>query len=105
VLLNGGFYHLSQVVNCVKTFDRNMQHGKTRAVEFAMNEAVSLNMYFFIRAYSDAKAQIAAFIYATHPFELVGAQLAGNLKLAFVVDKETGLALLLTHVIFSSRAC
>ena len=82
-----------------------MQHGKTRAVEFALNEAVSLNTQFFIRAYFDAKAQIAALIYATHPLELVGAQPAGNLKLAFVVDKETGLALLLTHVISSSRAC
>jgi acetylornithine deacetylase/succinyl-diaminopimelate desuccinylase-like protein len=54
-----------------------------------MNEAVSLNTYFFIMAYSDEKAQIAVFIYATHALELVGTQLARNLKLAFVVDEET----------------
>jgi len=39
---------------------------------------------------ADAKAQISAFIYAVHTLELAGIQLAGNLKLAFVVDEETG---------------
>jgi succinyl-diaminopimelate desuccinylase len=39
---------------------------------------------------ADAKAQIAAFIYAAHALELAGIRLAGNLKLAFVVDEETG---------------
>ena len=39
---------------------------------------------------ADAKAQIAAFIYAAHAMELAGIQLAGSLKLAFVVDEETG---------------
>ncbi len=66
-----------------------MQHGKTRALEYAMNEAVPLNTYFFIMAYSDANAQIAAFIYATHVLELVGIQLVENLKLAFVVNEES----------------
>jgi len=39
---------------------------------------------------ADAKAQIAAFIYAAHALELAGMQLAGNLTLAFVVDEESG---------------
>src|SRR5436305_6867579 len=39
---------------------------------------------------ADAKAQIAAFIYAAHALELAGVRLAGNLTLAFVVDEETG---------------
>lgn len=39
---------------------------------------------------ADAKAQIAAFIYAAHALELAGVHLAGNLTLAFVVDEESG---------------
>ena len=39
---------------------------------------------------ADAKAQIAAFIYAAHALELAGVRLMGNLILAFVVDEETG---------------
>lgn len=39
---------------------------------------------------ADAKAQIAAFIYAARALELAGIRLAGNLTLAFVVDEETG---------------
>src|SRR5215469_3144526 len=39
---------------------------------------------------ADAKAQIAAFIYAVHALHTVGVTLAGDLTLAFVVDEETG---------------
>lgn len=39
---------------------------------------------------ADAKAQIAAFIYAVHTLDLAGIAFAGTLKLAFVVDEETG---------------
>jgi len=39
---------------------------------------------------ADAKAQIAAFIYAAYALQQAGVQLAGNLTLAFVVDEETG---------------
>src|SRR6266700_745078 len=39
---------------------------------------------------ADAKAQIAAFLYAVRALQLAGIQLAGTLKLAFVVDQETG---------------
>jgi acetylornithine deacetylase/succinyl-diaminopimelate desuccinylase-like protein len=39
---------------------------------------------------ADAKAQIAAFIYAVHTLDLAGIELAGTLKLAFVCDEETG---------------
>ncbi|QBD74924.1 M20 family peptidase [Ktedonosporobacter rubrisoli] len=39
---------------------------------------------------ADAKAQIAAFIYALRALDLAGIELAGTLKLAFVVDEETG---------------
>src|SRR5256885_330106 len=39
---------------------------------------------------ADAKAQIAAFIYAAHALELAGVRLVGNLTLAFVADEETG---------------
>jgi acetylornithine deacetylase/succinyl-diaminopimelate desuccinylase-like protein len=39
---------------------------------------------------ADAKAQIAAFIYAAHALQRAGIQLAGALTLAFVVDEETG---------------
>jgi succinyl-diaminopimelate desuccinylase len=39
---------------------------------------------------ADAKAQIAAFMYATRILDLAGIELAGTLKLAFVVDEETG---------------
>jgi succinyl-diaminopimelate desuccinylase len=39
---------------------------------------------------ADAKAQIAAFIYAAHALEMAGVDLAGTLKLAFVCDEETG---------------
>lgn len=39
---------------------------------------------------ADAKAQIAAFLYAVHALHLAGVQLAGNLLLAFVVDEEVG---------------
>lgn len=39
---------------------------------------------------ADAKAQIAAFIYAAHALELASVRLAGNLTLAFIVDEETG---------------
>jgi succinyl-diaminopimelate desuccinylase len=39
---------------------------------------------------ADAKAQIAAFVYAVHALHLAGIQLAGNLLLAFVVDEEVG---------------
>jgi acetylornithine deacetylase/succinyl-diaminopimelate desuccinylase-like protein len=37
---------------------------------------------------ADAKAQIAAFIYAVHALDLAGLEFAGTLKLAFVVDEE-----------------
>jgi acetylornithine deacetylase/succinyl-diaminopimelate desuccinylase-like protein len=39
---------------------------------------------------ADAKAQIAAFIYAAHALQRAGIPLAGALTLAFVVDEETG---------------
>ncbi len=39
---------------------------------------------------ADAKAQIAAFIYAVRALQIAGVELAGTLKLAFVVDEETG---------------
>ncbi len=39
---------------------------------------------------ADAKAQIAAFIYAAHALQRAGIQLAGTLTLAFVVDEEAG---------------
>jgi acetylornithine deacetylase/succinyl-diaminopimelate desuccinylase-like protein len=39
---------------------------------------------------ADAKAQIAAFIYAAHALHLANIPLAGNLQLAFVVDEEVG---------------
>jgi len=39
---------------------------------------------------ADAKAQIAAFIYAAHALREAGITLAGNITLAFVVDEETG---------------
>jgi succinyl-diaminopimelate desuccinylase len=39
---------------------------------------------------ADAKAQIAAFIYAVHALHLVDISLAGNILLAFVVDEEVG---------------
>lgn len=39
---------------------------------------------------ADAKAQIAAMIYAAHALQKVGIELAGNLTLAFVVDEESG---------------
>ncbi|MGH2481048.1 MAG: M20 family metallopeptidase, partial [Ktedonobacteraceae bacterium] len=39
---------------------------------------------------ADAKAQIAAFIYAIHALHLANIHLAGNLLLAFVVDEEVG---------------
>ena len=39
---------------------------------------------------ADAKAQIAAFLYAIYALHLTGIQLAGNLLLAFVVDEEFG---------------
>jgi succinyl-diaminopimelate desuccinylase len=39
---------------------------------------------------ADAKAQIAAFVYAARALDLAGITLSGTLKLAFVVDEETG---------------
>jgi succinyl-diaminopimelate desuccinylase len=39
---------------------------------------------------ADAKAQIAAFMYAVRALEIDGIELAGTLKLAFVCDEETG---------------
>ena len=39
---------------------------------------------------ADAKAQIAAFIYAVHILHQLGINLAGRVTLAFVVDEETG---------------
>ncbi len=39
---------------------------------------------------ADAKAQIAAMIYAVHAVQRAGIELAGNLMLAFVVDEESG---------------
>lgn len=39
---------------------------------------------------ADAKAQIAAFLYAVYALHQAGVQLAGNLLLAFVVDEEVG---------------
>jgi succinyl-diaminopimelate desuccinylase len=39
---------------------------------------------------ADAKAQIAAFIYAAYALHKLGINLAGHLTLAFVVDEETG---------------
>ena len=39
---------------------------------------------------ADAKAEIAAFIYAIHALLKVGLRLSGTLILAFVVDEETG---------------
>ena len=39
---------------------------------------------------ADAKAQIAAFIYALHALRKAGLTLAGNVTLAFVVDEEAG---------------
>ncbi len=39
---------------------------------------------------ADAKAQIAAFVYAVHALQQAGISLPGNVKLAFVVDEETG---------------
>jgi len=39
---------------------------------------------------ADAKAQIAAFIFATSALRRAGVKLKGNLKLAFVVDEESG---------------
>lgn len=39
---------------------------------------------------ADAKAQIAAFVYAVHALRLAGVRLKGHLKLAFVVDEESG---------------
>ncbi len=39
---------------------------------------------------ADAKAQIAAFMYAARTLDLTGVTLAGTMKLAFVVDEETG---------------
>ncbi len=39
---------------------------------------------------ADAKAQIAAFLYAIHALHQADIQLAGNLLLAFVVDEEVG---------------
>jgi acetylornithine deacetylase/succinyl-diaminopimelate desuccinylase-like protein len=39
---------------------------------------------------ADAKAQIAAFMYAARTLDLAGIELAGTVKLAFVVDEETG---------------
>src|SRR6266851_2488078 len=39
---------------------------------------------------ADAKAQIAAFIYATYALQRVGIKLSGTLTLAFVVDEEAG---------------
>lgn len=39
---------------------------------------------------ADAKAQIAAFIYAAQAFLRAGIQFSGTLTLAFVVDEETG---------------
>jgi acetylornithine deacetylase/succinyl-diaminopimelate desuccinylase-like protein len=39
---------------------------------------------------ADAKAQIAAFVYAAHALRQVGISLAGGVTLAFVVDEEPG---------------
>jgi acetylornithine deacetylase/succinyl-diaminopimelate desuccinylase-like protein len=39
---------------------------------------------------ADAKAQIAAFIYATHALRKAGIHLTGGVTLAFVVDEEPG---------------
>ena len=39
---------------------------------------------------ADAKAQIAAFIYALHALRKAGITIAGNVTLAFVVDEEAG---------------
>jgi acetylornithine deacetylase/succinyl-diaminopimelate desuccinylase-like protein len=39
---------------------------------------------------ADAKAQIAAFMYAARMLDLAGITLAGTMKLVFVVDEETG---------------
>ena len=39
---------------------------------------------------ADAKAQIAAFVYALHALRQVGITLAGGITLAFVVDEEPG---------------
>jgi succinyl-diaminopimelate desuccinylase len=39
---------------------------------------------------ADAKAQIAAFIYAAHALRSGGVRLTGHLSLAFVVDEESG---------------
>jgi succinyl-diaminopimelate desuccinylase len=39
---------------------------------------------------ADAKAQIAAFVYATHALRKAGINLAGGVTLAFVVDEEPG---------------
>ena len=39
---------------------------------------------------ADGKAQIAAFMYAVRTLEFAGIELGGRVKLAFVVDEETG---------------
>jgi acetylornithine deacetylase/succinyl-diaminopimelate desuccinylase-like protein len=39
---------------------------------------------------ADAKAQIAAFLYAVQAVQQIGIELAGTLTVAFVVDEETG---------------
>jgi len=39
---------------------------------------------------ADAKAQIAAFMYAVRTLQIADVELAGTIKLAFVVDEETG---------------
>jgi acetylornithine deacetylase/succinyl-diaminopimelate desuccinylase-like protein len=48
---------------------------------------------------ADAKAQIAAFVYATRTLREAGITLAGNVTLAFVVDEEPGGMLTLRYAV------
>ncbi|HZU70486.1 MAG TPA: M20/M25/M40 family metallo-hydrolase [Ktedonobacteraceae bacterium] len=93
----------SQRPNVLCSFPGSEQNGKTLVLTTHMDTVEPSQNYtrnpwgaqlkggrLYGLGAADAKAQIAAFIYAIDAVLKVGLRLSGNLILAFVVDEETG---------------
>lgn len=93
----------SQRPNVLCSFPGSEQNGKTLVLTTHMDTVEPSKNYtrdpweahledgkLYGLGVADAKAQIAAFIYAIHALLKVGLRLSGTLILAFVVDEETG---------------
>jgi succinyl-diaminopimelate desuccinylase len=93
----------SQRPNVLCSFPGSAQNGKTLVLTTHMDTVEPSKNYtrdpwgaqikngkLYGLGAADAKAQIAAFVYAMHALLKVGLRLSGTLILAFVVDEETG---------------